>query len=150
MGKPSTKTNGEQEGLTAIISQYERSLRNPLTLVLKAHEGLNAGTLDNFAVLSGLGRDILSAFLNISPKTLSRYKRARKKLNSENSEQVLKWISMYKKGIEMFGSIRSFNTWLRKPSYGLGNYKPISLMGTSTGVDLLIDELLRIEYGDLA
>jgi len=62
----------------------------------------------------------------------------------------LKLIVLYRKGVEVFSSITNFNKWLHKPSFGLGKKIPYSLMNTTTGIDLIFEELVRIEYGDLA
>ena len=83
-------------------------------------------------------------------KTINRYKQEKKKLNPRNSELILKLLALYSKGIEVFGKLESFNNWLMKPAFGIGNKTPFSLMNTSTGIDLIFEELIRIEYGDLA
>ena len=59
-------------------------------------------------------------------------------------------MALYRKGIELFGSTAEFNKWLREPAYGLGKKVPRGLLGTMTGIGLVVDELSRIEYGDLA
>jgi uncharacterized protein (DUF2384 family) len=71
-------------------------------------------------------------------------------LNPRNSELILKLILLYKKGIEIFGNTESFNNWVSKPSFGLGSIVPYSLLNTTTGIDLIFEELVRIEFGDLA
>ena len=35
-------------------------------------------------------------------------------------------------------------------AYGLGNQVPFTLMDTFTGISLIEEELIRIEFGDLA
>jgi uncharacterized protein (DUF2384 family) len=44
----------------------------------------------------------------------------------------------------------AFKSWMEKPAFGLGGSKPLRMMNTVTGMDLVEDELLRIEYGALA
>ena len=50
----------------------------------------------------------------------------------------------------MFGSIEEFNKWIAEPAFGLGNKTPQDLLDTITGIELVGEELTRIEYGDLA
>src|SRR4030043_226995 len=60
-------------------------------------------------------------------------------------EVSIKLRDLYKKGVEIFGNSSRFNTWLSRESAGLGSMQPLDLMGTSTGIDLVYEELLRIE-----
>lgn len=133
-----------------LISRYKSSINNPFTLVQTANKGINSEEFFKFADLSKQNPSLLSGFLNLSLKTLTRYRRSKKKLNPDKSEQLLKWIALYLKGISIFGKIDSFNNWLKKPAYGLGSVIPLNLMNTSTGIDLILEELQRIEHGDLA
>jgi uncharacterized protein (DUF2384 family) len=66
------------------------------------------------------------------------------------NEQILKLEELYKKGIELFEDSEGFNKWLKSESYGLGNVKPIDLINSITGIDLIYEELVRIEFGATA
>jgi putative toxin-antitoxin system antitoxin component (TIGR02293 family) len=132
------------------IFKYKNSFNNSFTLVQRANKGINSEDFFKFAELSGQNPSVLSGYLNLSLKTLTRYRKNRKKLSPDKSEQLLKWIALYIKGTSIFGNIDMFNNWLKKPAYGLGNLLPASLLNTSTGIDLIMEELQRIEYGDLA
>ena len=79
-----------------------------------------------------------------------RYQKEGKKLTPRNSEIALKLLNLFDKGIEIFGSMDSFIVWLNKKAYGLGNEVPLTLMNTNTGIDLIEEELIRIEFGALA
>ena len=63
---------------------------------------------------------------------------------------MLKLFSLFKKGEIVFGNSDEFQKWIEKPAYGLGYKIPKELMQTPAGIDLIMDELIRIEYGDLA
>lgn len=56
-------------------------------------------------------------------------------------------MALYKKGQEIFGNFEAFNQWLKQPAYGLGGIIPFGLLYTQGGINLVMDELLRIEYG---
>jgi len=58
--------------------------------------------------------------------------------------------ALFEHGADVFGSAESFRRWLDKPACGLDNQVPFALLHTSGGMDLIQDELIRIEYGDLA
>jgi uncharacterized protein (DUF2384 family) len=57
---------------------------------------------------------------------------------------------LYKKGAEIFGNANDFNTWLNTEAVGLGKVKPFDLLYTQGGINLVMEELLRIEFGALA
>ena len=59
-------------------------------------------------------------------------------------------LALFEKGTEVFGSQEQFQCWMEKPSYGLGEQIPADLIVRSGGIELILDELIRIEYGDLA
>jgi len=64
--------------------------------------------------------------------------------------QSLKCMNLLIKGTEVFGEIDAFTRWLKKPAYGLGDKVPLDLLNTITGIDLVVEELIRIEFGVLA
>ncbi len=86
----------------------------------------------------------------ISTKTLYSYRQSGKKLPVRLNEHILKLEELYKKGIELFESADEFNRWLKSESFGLGNTKPINLLNSVTGIDLIYEELVRIEFGATA
>ncbi|MBA7544197.1 hypothetical protein ES705_36549 [subsurface metagenome] len=86
----------------------------------------------------------------ISPKTLASYRKSEKDLPTWLNEQILKLEELYNKGIELFENSERFNKWLKTESYGLGNEKPIKLINSMTGIDLIFEELVRIEFGATA
>ena len=57
---------------------------------------------------------------------------------------------LYNKGILLFGTKEKFEKWLQKEQYGLGYSKPIDMVNTMTGIQLILEELIRIEYGATA
>ena len=86
----------------------------------------------------------------ITPKTLSKYKTENLNLPARITEIVIKLRELYKKGIELFGSPENFKKWLDEPSFGLGNNIPLKFLNTTTGIDLIYEELVRIEFGATA
>lgn len=58
--------------------------------------------------------------------------------------------SLYQYGIEVFGNEDKFSAWLATKNPTLGNIKPKELLDDDAGINLLKDELTRIEYGVLA
>lgn len=120
------------------------------TLVFLALNGVPAARFFEIADLTGYKREQLAGVFDTSLKTFQRYEREQKKLNPQDSEKVLKIVILFQTGASVFGSADAFRRWMDKPAYGLGNQVPFDLLHTSGGIDLVMDEVTRIEYGDLA
>jgi putative toxin-antitoxin system antitoxin component (TIGR02293 family) len=134
-----------------LLSKYKNSIKDDYSIVTTSVGGISANTFFDLVIITGIDKNQLAEnIFEISLKTINRYKQENKKLNPRNSELILKLLALYNKGIEVFGKLESFNNWLMKPAFGIGNKTPFSLMNTSTGIDLIFEELIRIEYGDLA
>jgi putative toxin-antitoxin system antitoxin component (TIGR02293 family) len=107
--------------------------------------------LERFMMISGISNKLLAEeVFEISPKTLYLYRKSNKDMPVRFNEQILKLEDLYKKGIELFEDSEGFNKWLKSESYGLGNVKPIDLINSITGIDLIFEELVRIEFGATA
>ncbi len=136
--------------ISDIIVEYAPSIKSNIAIALEANKGVDAHTFFDIVKLSGYSKDEMAKLFSTSVKTFSRYQKEHKKLGPLRSELILKIMALFKKGIEIFGSLDNFKAWLAKPAFGLGNNTPFSLIHTSTGIDLVHDELVRIEFGDLA
>ena len=134
-----------------LFSKYENTIRDTYSIATYSKNGIHASVFYDLAIISGINKNQLAEeIFHTSLKTINRHKVDKKKLNAQISERTLKLLALYKKGIEVFGSTDSFNNWLVKPAFGLGNKIPYELMDTFSGIDLIYDEVVRIEYGDLA
>lgn len=134
-----------------VLSKYKSSINSDLSIVRSANQGVNSVIFSELVEISGINRNFLAEeVFDVSLKTMLRYQKEKKKLNPRNSEIALKLLNLLNKGMEIFGSIETFISWLNKPAYGLGNQIPLNLMNTNTGIDLIEEELIRIEFGALA
>ncbi len=138
------------ESISDLILEYNPSIKSNIAIALEANKGIDAHTFFDIVKLSGYSKDEMARVFSTSVKTFSRYEKENKKLGPLRSELILKIMALFKKGIEIFGGLDSFKAWLAKPAFGLGGNTPFSLIHTSTGIDLVHDELVRIEFGDLA
>ena len=134
----------------SMLKQYEDHLEDRLMLVEDAGAGVPAGAVYELMNNTRLNKDFFAGILHISTKTLDRYRQGAKKLTPAGSEMVLKLFALFKKGEELFGTQEEFQKWIEKPAYGLGFRIPKAMIKTSSGIDLVMDELIRIEFGDLA
>lgn len=150
MAQSKSTTDTNSITVQETVTKYGVSADNDFSMVRKAQEGVDASAFFDLIAISGLGNQELAALLDLSFKTVQRYQKENKKFNALNSEQLLKLVALYQKAEEVFGDIASFDRWLRKPSAGLGNSIPLNFLQTPGGMDVILDELYKIEYGTFA
>lgn len=51
------------------------------------------------------------------------------------------------KAAEVFGSRAHAKAWMERPALALDNARPVDLLESPQGVDLVMDLLIRLEYG---
>ncbi|MEA5458446.1 antitoxin Xre/MbcA/ParS toxin-binding domain-containing protein [Arcicella sp. LKC2W] len=134
----------------AIYAKYAPQIRGNISIVLNARKGLSASILYDIILLTGFKKEQIATLFNTSAKTITRYTQEGKNLDVVNSEHALKLIALFKKGNEIFGELEAFRKWIMKPAYGLGWEIPAELMETSGGIELIMEELYRIEFGATA
>lgn len=133
-----------------VYQRYNPSIQDKYNIVLNARNGLSTKAFYDIVMLTGIKKEELAEIFHTTMKTIMRYTQSEKNLDITASEQALKIIALFKQGNELFGDIQSFRNWLAKPQYGLGRLIPFQLLQTSSGIDLISDELSRIEYGATA
>lgn len=112
--------------------------------VLKA--GLHRKSVNSFIKHSSLTLKQVAKLIHVSERTLQRYSLDRA-MDISSSERLIELTRLFHKGINVFNEKEKFNTWLDRPNKSLANSKPLDLIETSIGIDLVMDELLRIEHG---
>lgn len=109
-------------------------------------EGLSKKALLNFAKRINMSIRSLTAILNVTERTLQR--KSDVDLLSEGlSEQILQLAEVYSRGEEVFTDLKGFQVWIDTPNRALGNNKPIELLSSRYGVQMVLHELGRIEHG---
>jgi putative toxin-antitoxin system antitoxin component (TIGR02293 family) len=88
--------------------------------------------------------------LQMSERTLQRYKEEKKRFDTIHSERIIQILLLYKSGINVFGNKEKFKSWLESENFVLGKIKPKDLFDNSFGISLLNDELMRIQHGVLS
>ncbi|MCU0378998.1 MAG: DUF2384 domain-containing protein [Bacteroidales bacterium] len=91
-----------------------------------------------------------SEILDLSERTMQRYKKDKRSFDTLQSEKIVQVTLLVRYGREVFGDEKKFNLWLNAENLILGSMKPKELLDSSFGIDLLKDELTRIEQGILA
>jgi putative toxin-antitoxin system antitoxin component (TIGR02293 family) len=134
----------------ALFDEYHREIANPVALVLQAAKGIRIHFFDAFLKIANLQKNQLAAFIHATPRTIDNYRQKNGVFGRVESEQLLQLLALYKKGEEIFGDTHAFGVWLHTEAIGLGNIQPFDLLYTQGGINLVMEELLRIEFGALA
>ncbi len=119
-------------------------------LINTTREGVDMKTFDEFSVVYPLNSMDWSRILNVSERTIQRYRREKRRFNPIHTEKLLLIMLLFKKGTEVFGSTSDFLIWINSRNIALGGIKPVELLDNSFGINMVNDELLRIEHGVLA
>ncbi|MGK5095168.1 antitoxin Xre/MbcA/ParS toxin-binding domain-containing protein [Deltaproteobacteria bacterium TL4] len=133
---------GEMLGLT-------QATPTPLDLVEITRTGIPKRAISTLAECFDLTIPELTKYLHVSERTLQRYT-PEKLLSSPLSDHLLQMAKVYAKSLDVFEDAEDTTCWLKQPSLALGNIAPIELLDTSSGIEMVLDELIRIEYGVVA
>lgn len=120
--------------------------RTPLELVNVVRKGIPRKAIDTLAKNLNISVANLTKYLHVSERTLHRYA-PEKILSSDLSDHVLQIAKIYTRCVEVFEDNDNAANWLKQSNIVFGNIPPIELMDTSTGIEIVFDELTRIEYG---
>ncbi|WP_158043603.1 type II RES/Xre toxin-antitoxin system antitoxin [Skermanella pratensis] len=129
---------------------FSRALRTPLDAHDMLMEGLPGRALDhlvgNLLVLKR--SNSLERAVGMSLRTFQRRREAPEKpLGQEQSGRAWKFAEILAKATEVFGSQEEAEQWLDRPAMGLDQRRPIDLLATPAGVEMVQDFLHRLEYG---
>jgi len=123
---------------------------NIFKLINATKEGVDFRTFNEFSKTYPLNSATWSKILNMSERTIQRYRREKKRFDSIHTEKLLLIMLLFKKGSDVFGNTKNFLTWISSENIALGGIKPIDLLDNSFGINLVKDELIKIEHGVLA
>jgi putative toxin-antitoxin system antitoxin component (TIGR02293 family) len=121
-----------------------------LSLVELVRLGVKFEAFDTFASKSPFSLNEWSTYLHLSERSMQRYKSEKRTFDPLQSEKIIEIALFYNKGVEVFGTSDKFDSWLETDNLALGGVKPKMFLDNSFGINMLRDELTRIEYGVLA
>ncbi len=123
-----------------------QEIKSPYDLMELARQGLVRSAMDSLAQLLEVSTKDLVQYLPISERTLQRYDE-NKKLSPELSDHLIQIAKVYARVVDVFGDRARAVEWLKYPSHALGGVTPMSCLDNFSGIELVKDELGRIEYG---
>lgn len=131
-----------------ILESVPRHINDSEILHLLYATDINWKHVDAIKTYTQFNDDVISAWLNISVKTFREYKKPKSVFKENVKEQVLLLLSLIKHGVEIFGTVKEFDSWLNHENFYFDNKYPASFLNTITGIRFVDDRLTAMEYGD--
>lgn len=125
------------------------TIANDWDILQLTRQGLPKSKLMHMAKNISITQQELSDIMHISERTLQRYDDT-DLIKTEYSEKAIALARLYDRGAEVFGAVDKFKIWIRTPSLVFKGESPLSLLDTSIGFSMVLDELGRIEHGIFA
>jgi putative toxin-antitoxin system antitoxin component (TIGR02293 family) len=129
-------------------------LRHPVSSPIEAHEmilqGIPSQALEKL-VAHLIVIDPADAFekaFGMSERTFQRHKSDHSRtLSTEQSSRTWNFARILTKATSVLGSQTEAETWMIQPAMGLDNRRPIDLLATAAGTELVQEFLERLDYG---
>ena len=131
-----------------------RLLKVALNSRFDVHEAIVAGAFPYASLIflitafKALDEEDVVNVLGISGRTLRRQRETPKKpMPADLASKTWLFAETLAKATEVFGGKEKAEEWLNKPAMGLDGQRPIGMLQTVQGTELVNDFLTRLEYG---
>lgn len=135
--------------LEELLIPYQTYFESPVNRLSVIKGGLSSSSIKDLLSISGSTRLDIARKLDLTEPTLRKHLSVVKGLSTSLSEHVLFLLELYDKGIDTFGSVQEFKNWLPQHNIGLDAI-PNDLLDSITGINMVMNELNRIDHGVLA
>lgn len=128
---------------------------HPFSTALEAHESIQLGFPSKSLLafvhhFPTLGRaDTIDKVVGVGLRTFQRHKKAgaKERLTREQSGKLYKTAEIVAKAVDVFGSHEAAERFLEEPAMALDRKRPIDLISTPAGAELVERHLARIDLG---
>lgn len=144
------RTNAiKKTGTSTIRISHSDFFKDKLMMIKVIRDGVPYSLFTSIQEYTPFTDKDWSNFLDISTKSLLRYKQSPRNFKPIHSEKIIEMAEVTNIGLDVFGNMEKFKLWLNSPNFSLGSMKPIELLRDSYGKEMVISELTRINYGIL-
>ncbi|MHA3842336.1 type II RES/Xre toxin-antitoxin system antitoxin [Sphingomonas aestuarii] len=150
-------TKADETGMEKIVSLLGGAsiLEDPFATPLEAHASIEKGFPSKSLVafvrtFPMMGReDTIDKVMGVSLRTFQRHKKAGAKirLSREQSGKLYRAAEILAKAVDIFGSQKAAERFLEEPAMALDRQRPIDLLSTPAGAELVEQHLTRIDFG---
>lgn len=151
-GMPSSHRPGDFAGAAKLLGG-SKLLKREIASKLDVHEVIAARISKRalrYVVQNTLTlrQDDVADAVGMSVRTIQRLaERPAELLTKEQSSRVWKFAEVLAKASEVFGGREAGERWLMSPAMALEQHRPIELLTTGAGAELVEQLLGRLEYG---
>jgi len=120
--------------------------KTPLAAAELIQRGLHWNAYVAVTTALPLPAEEVKVVLAIPERTLARRRRT-KRFTPEESERMLRIARVIAQGTEVLGSKAATASWLQTGNRALGGKRPLELLNTSVGAEMVSSVLTRLAYG---
>ena len=132
-----------QDSTTKVFSYH------PIDTIESVRSGVSHKDFKTIYNLLNLSNKKWAEILGVVEKTIQTIIKNESSLKRKTAEKFLSFLLLVKYGIEVFGSQESFEEWLVYKTYNLKNKAPIDYLDTVQGINMLKEQIFKIETGNL-
>jgi len=121
-----------------------------LSLIEMVRKGINYSSYLPIFEKSSINIQEWAHILQVSERTIQRHKKENISFKPLQSEKILQIAFLIDKGQEVFGDNTKFSQWLGAECLALGGNKPKELLDNFFGIQLIENELEKIQHGIFA
>lgn len=140
----------EEAASTYGTTSFAQLFDNRMTLLSLIQNGMTSQFLFSLIDATPFSLTDWCAVTNIPYRTLLRYQKEPTILKPIYTEKVLAFAQVIGVGLDVFGSPDKFQLWLYNKKFIFNDMRPIDLMQSSYGKDMILTELHHIEHGIFA
>ena len=126
---------------------FKKLLADKMLIISVIKDGVPYSLFEQIRKLTPFDDEDWAEILEVSTKSLQRYKQSSKQFNRHHSQRIIEMAEVAVLGRDVFGDSKKFELWLDTPNFALGKLKPIELLRNSYGKDLVLTELVHINHG---
>lgn len=120
------------------------------SLIKISRQGVSYEDFIKVVEFSGFTIKEWAGYIQLNERTLQRYKAENKLFEQIYSERILGIARLLQRGVTVFDNMAALGKWLNAENVALGKTTPKQLLDSTFGINILEDELIRIEHGIFA
>jgi putative toxin-antitoxin system antitoxin component (TIGR02293 family) len=128
-------------------SSFTSKMGSDFDVIEIGREGITKASIDYLTTHMGITRKTMAEdVLGMSVKTLER-KTPKEKLDKQASSHAIEIAKVMQHAYDVFGDEEKVKRWMNKENRALNHLKPVMILGTLTGINMVNDILGRIQEG---
>jgi putative toxin-antitoxin system antitoxin component (TIGR02293 family) len=148
-GPAPSEPASDAAGLLGGVALLKKRIRTQLDAHAVVERGIPSSAVNHLiAQVKVLDPAAVRKAVGLSVRTVQRRSQTpQKPLSPEQSGRAWKFAELLATATEVFGNQQAAEEWLAAPAVALDQHRPIELLSTAVGAELVEQLLTRIEYG---